>query len=52
MASHGEPGQIQVTDRVRRALGPEFRLRCRGEIEIKGKGPVTTYLLEGVAAAE
>ncbi len=47
MESSGEAGEIQVTDRVRRALEPDFLLRRRGEIEIKGKGRMTTYLLDG-----
>ena len=28
------------------ALGPEFSVRERGTIEVKGKGPMTTYLLD------
>jgi guanylate cyclase len=46
MESHGLPGQIQVTDRVAKALGPGFATRSRGTIEVKGKGPMATYLLE------
>jgi guanylate cyclase len=46
MESHGLPGQIQVTERVAAALGPEFRLRPRGVIEVKGKGPMRTFLLD------
>jgi guanylate cyclase len=46
MESHGLPGQIQVTDRVAKALGPGFATSSRGTIEVKGKGPMATYLLE------
>ena len=46
MESHGQPGQIQVTRRVAAALGPEFAVRPRGTIEVKGKGPMATFLLE------
>lgn len=46
MESHGLPGHIQVTDRVAAALGPAFSLRPRGTIEVKGKGPMATYLLD------
>jgi adenylate cyclase len=46
MESHGLPGQIQVTDRVAAALGPGFALRPRGTSELKGKGPMATFLLD------
>jgi class 3 adenylate cyclase len=48
MESHGLPGQIQVTDRVAAALGPGFTLRSRGASDVKGKGSMTTFLLDGV----
>jgi len=47
MESHGVPGRIQVTEAVRRALGDRFDFEDRGEIEIKGKGRLRTYLLVG-----
>jgi class 3 adenylate cyclase len=47
MESSGVADRIQVTDRVRDALPDEFRLDCRGEVSIKGKGPMTTYFLNG-----
>jgi guanylate cyclase len=46
MESHGPPGEIQVTGRVAAALGPEFAVRPRGTIEVKGKGPMQTFLLD------
>ena len=46
MESHGLPGQIQVTERVAAALGPGFTVRPRGTIEVKGKGPMLTYLVD------
>jgi adenylate cyclase len=48
MESHGVPGGIQVTARTAAALGPGFLLRPRGTIEVKGKGPMETFLLDGV----
>jgi class 3 adenylate cyclase len=45
MESHGVPGAIQVTERVQRRLSAGFDLRRRGTIEVKGKQPMTTYLL-------
>lgn len=48
MESHGLPGEIQVTESVAAALGPAFALRPRGTIDVKGKGPMATFLLDGV----
>ncbi|HET8956758.1 MAG TPA: adenylate/guanylate cyclase domain-containing protein [Solirubrobacterales bacterium] len=47
MESHGLPGAIQVTERVYGRLRERFELRRRGTIEVKGKDPMTTYLLVG-----
>jgi guanylate cyclase len=49
MESHGLPGQIQVTERVAAALDPRFTVEPRGTVEVKGKGPMTTFLLTGLA---
>jgi adenylate cyclase len=45
MESHGVPGQIHVTDRVERRLRDRYDFRPRGVVDVKGKGPMTTYLL-------
>jgi adenylate cyclase len=45
MESHGLRGEIQITERVAVALGPEFIVQPRGTVEVKGKGPMVTYLL-------
>ncbi len=47
MESHGLPGSIQVTERVYERLRGDYELRSRGTIDVKGKGPVATYLLIG-----
>ena len=47
MESHGVPGAIQVTERAYEHLRDRYELRRRGTIEVKGKGPMTTYLLLG-----
>jgi adenylate cyclase len=47
MESHGVPGAIQVTERAYERLRDAYELRRRGTIEVKGKGPMTTYLLLG-----
>jgi adenylate cyclase len=50
MEHHGVPGEIQVTERVYEALRGRYDLRRRGTVEVKGKGPMTTYLLLGRCA--
>ncbi len=47
MEAEGEPGRIQVSEATRARLDGRFRLERRGEIEIEGKGPMTTWWLEG-----
>ncbi|HET6831077.1 MAG TPA: adenylate/guanylate cyclase domain-containing protein, partial [Solirubrobacterales bacterium] len=47
MESHAPVGAIQVTERVRERLDDAFTLRPRGSIEVKGKAPMTAYLLLG-----
>jgi class 3 adenylate cyclase len=50
MESHGLPGRIQVTDATYRRLRARFDFEERGEIEIKGKGRLRTFLLVGPGA--
>jgi class 3 adenylate cyclase len=45
MQSHGLAGQIQVTDRTYERLKGRYELRERGELDVKGKGSMTTYFL-------
>ena len=47
MESHGVVGRIQVTDATYRRLCDKYRFEDRGEIEVKGKGHLRTYLLVG-----
>jgi guanylate cyclase len=48
MESHGIPGAIQVTERAYIRLALAFEFEDRGVIEVKGKGPMHTYLLIGL----
>nr|WP_255216704.1 adenylate/guanylate cyclase domain-containing protein [Pseudenhygromyxa sp. WMMC2535] len=48
MESHGQPGRIHVSAAMAEALGERFELHPRGEVEIKGKGKMQTFWLEGV----
>jgi guanylate cyclase len=49
MESHGLPGQIQITAATRALLDGEFTCTERGVIDVKGKGPTRTWLLEAEA---
>ena len=51
MESHALPGTIQVTERAYERLRHRFELRRRGTVDVKGKGPMTSYLLIGPQAA-
>src|SRR5208337_4513255 len=47
MESHGVSGRIQVTDSARQRMGEPFLLEERGVIEVKGKGEMHTWFLNG-----
>jgi PAS domain S-box-containing protein len=47
MESHGLVGKIQVSEATYNLLRDKFIFEERGEIEVKGKGKMTTYLLIG-----
>ena len=47
MESHGVPGRIQVTHAAYERLRPRYRFEPRGMVDVKGKGPMPTYLLVG-----
>lgn len=46
MESHGEPGRVHLSDAAARRLTGFHRVE-RGPIEVKGKGTMTTWWLEG-----
>jgi len=50
MESLGAPGAIQVTTSTRDALGDAFVVEERGVVEVKGKGPMRTWMLRGQRA--
>ncbi len=45
MESHGVPGRIQVTEATYQRLKETYRFEPRGTVDVKGKGPMFTYLL-------
>jgi class 3 adenylate cyclase len=50
MASLGERDRIQVTEDVVRLLADRFTFRAHGPLEVKGKGTMETWFLEGRAS--
>lgn len=47
MESTGITSKIQITERVVNQLNGRFKITERGPLDIKGKGMVTTYFLDG-----
>lgn len=47
LESSGVSGRIQVSEQVVQALNKQgqFEVECRGPIDVKGKGRLTTYLV-------
>lgn len=47
LESSGVSGRIQVSEQVAKVLAKhgQFEVECRGPIEVKGKGRLTTYLV-------
>ncbi|MGZ8501393.1 MAG: adenylate/guanylate cyclase domain-containing protein [Candidatus Limnocylindrales bacterium] len=52
MESHGVPGRVQVTEATYLRLRDAFAFEPRGLIDVKGKGPLATYLLVGALEVE
>jgi class 3 adenylate cyclase len=49
MESHGEPGQIQISQATYALIKDEFVCERRGLILVKGKGEMETWFLRGIA---
>ena len=49
MESHGAAGMIHVSAATRALLGERFRFEPRGEVMVKGSGPMETFFLLGPA---
>jgi class 3 adenylate cyclase len=52
MESQGIEGAIQVTEATMRALGEGLAAEPRGEIDVRGKGPMRTFLIRPGAQHE
>ena len=47
MESHGEPDRIQITQATYELIKDSFETTLRGPIQVKGKGSLTTWYLDG-----
>lgn len=47
MESHGVPGAIHVSSSVQERIADAYALQARGVLDIKGKGPMQTWMLTG-----
>lgn len=45
MESHGLPSRVHITEATKLALRDRFECEPRGEIDVKGKGPMSTFFL-------
>lgn len=52
MESHGVPGRVQISAATYELIGDDFLCTPRGEIDIKGKGTLPTWFLEGRRTGE
>lgn len=48
MESHGQPGRVHCSEVTAKLLEKSYLLEERGAVEIKGKGMMTTYFIQGV----
>ena len=48
MESHGEPGKVQISENTYSLIKKEFKIKERGNIEVKGKGNMSVYFLLGI----
>ena len=51
LESTGETGRIHVSATTAALLAGVYDVRSRGEIEIRGKGPMETFFVEGLSVA-
>ena len=45
MESHGLPGRVQISAATRALISKDVQVEDRGDIDVKGKGPMRTWLL-------
>ena len=52
MESHGVPGKIQITREMYDLISQDFVCVSRGVVDVKGKGMMETWFLEGIRSAQ
>ena len=50
MESQGSEGKIQISEQFYHLIKDEFEVEARGEIQIKGKGPMPVWYIIGQKA--
>ncbi|MDX1737925.1 MAG: adenylate/guanylate cyclase domain-containing protein, partial [Alphaproteobacteria bacterium] len=50
MESHGQPNKVHISADVREKLGDRFSLTKRGTIEIKNRGTIETWFVNGISS--
>lgn len=45
MESHGQPGKIQISGLLKRALDSKFRFGPVGRVEVKNVDPMETFIV-------
>jgi adenylate cyclase len=51
MESHGQPGKIQISGRLKRALEGRFRFEPVGRVDVKNVGPMETFIVHRLTDA-
>ena len=46
MESNSLPGKVNISHETYKLVKDKYKCEKRGEVEIKGKGPMTTYFIE------
>ena len=49
LESHGVPGRVHVSETVHQALGKRYNCEKRGMIELKNRGELQTWVVNGLA---
>ena len=50
MESHGKPGEIHISNLTKELLGQDYVFEDCGQIQVKGKGEMHTWLLKNVSS--
>ena len=52
MESTGIPDHFQVSEDFKNQLSDPYEIAFRGELQVKGIGPVNTYLISALSPSE